>query len=108
MDTKFSFTRCITNRLGATSVRVGSWTLWDSSRCSGLIQVLNCWALSSFSKRSRQESQKVSIADMVVILIGEKAEIRKREVSGYFRPFLSTYLQGKKKISVDINLRKEL
>jgi hypothetical protein len=45
---------------------------------------------------------------MVVILIGEKAEIRKREVSGYFRPFLSTYPQGKKKISVDINLRKEL
>jgi len=63
-ERKLSLTHCRTKRLGAT--RTGSDAFRDESRYSGLIHVLNCWALSSFSKYPRQESQKVSIAGMVV------------------------------------------
>jgi hypothetical protein len=53
----------MTKRFGATST--GSDALCDDSRDRGFIQVLNCWALNSFSKYSRQESQKISTAGMM-------------------------------------------
>src|SRR5688500_2527553 len=64
---KLSFTHWRTKRLGAISVRAGSGESSDSCRRSGLIQVLNCCALSSFSKYSRQASQKVSGASMILM-----------------------------------------
>ena len=59
---KRSFTHCCTNLLGASMRKALSPSVvLISSACRGLIQVLNCCADSSCSKRLRQVGQKFSI-----------------------------------------------
>jgi hypothetical protein len=66
VDRKFSFTHCWTKRFGAV-ITIWSGVLFDKSSRNGLIQVLNCWELSSFEKYQKHELQKVS-AVLIVIL----------------------------------------
>jgi hypothetical protein len=62
-----------------------------------LIQVLNCWALNSFSKCARQNSQKDSIAGMMLVRWEIYGNARKRR-DAYSSLFQPTYPQTRGKI----------